>query len=423
MHVFAIKISTSKSKIYALMGKKIYILMLAMATGLAAMGSDHVPTDPKPDDIIARHIDAYGGKDAWKKVEAMELTGNYTSFSVVHDFYTLKTSDGHFFTEYNIGKNRVKEGYDGTTFWTIDPWQGFDFPRKINKAERHVVMQKAEFFTPFYRWKERGFEVGYKGTEDIDGTEVYVLTLTRTGMPEETWYIDANTFLVYKSITQWVDFSYPMVAETFYDDYRNVEGLVLPHYMEQTYSTRHTITEIDRVVINPVVNTAVFSMSSCDAMEKIAPLAGNWDIQVDMMTRSGNWHTFDRVVSGFEQSSRDVIRGNISYEVYFPNSTFYTLNFNRNTDTYQLVVYNDLYSVTELFNGDFHENGTLVFEPEPGKHKNEPGSDVTPVQTIFRYVLTFPDQNNFFLERQRSVDNGESWQEMERFGFVRKLED
>jgi hypothetical protein len=423
MHVFAIKISTSKSKIYALMGKKIYILMLAMATGLAAMGSDHVPTDPKPDDIIARHIDAYGGKDAWKKVEAMELTGNYTSFSVVHDFYTLKTSDGHFFTEYNIGKNRVKEGYDGTTFWTIDPWQGFDFPRKINKAERHVVMQKAEFFTPFYRWEERGFEVGYKGTEEIDGTEVYVLTLARPGMPEETWYIDANTFLVYKSITQWVDFSYPMVAETFYDDYRNVEGLVLPHYMEQTYSTRHTITEIDRVVMNPAVNNQVFHMSSCPGMERIAFLAGKWEAQVDMMTRSGNWHTFDRVESGFEQSSRDVIRGNISYEVYFPISMDYTLNFNRNTETYQLVVYNEFYSVTELFNGDFHENGTLIFEPEEGKHKNEPGSNGTPVQTVFRYVFTFPDHNNFLLERQRSVDKGESWQEMERFGYVRKLED
>ena len=152
---------------------KLCIFLLAMITGL--VGQSQQAGKLQPDEIISRHIAAYGGAENWEKVNALQLKGRFTGFSEVSDLIALKTKDGDFYSSYNLGKNRITEGRDGTNFWTIDPWQGFEFPRKINKAEQHVLMQKAELFSPFYRWKERNFVVGLKDNETIDGMDMYVL--------------------------------------------------------------------------------------------------------------------------------------------------------------------------------------------------------------------------------------------------------
>lgn len=390
---------------------KLCIFLLAMLT--CFVGQSNQVNKLQPDEIISRHIEAYGGAENWEKVNALELRGQFTGFSEVSDWVAIKTKDGDFFSSYNLGKNRITEGREGKNFWTIDPWQGFDFPRKINKAEQHVLMQKAEFFTPFFRWKERNFVVELKANETIDGIDMYVLSLQRPGMSAETWYISTETFLVYKSVSRWVDFAMPLIAETWYDDYRLVDGLLLPHYLEQTFSTRHTITEIKEVIVNPEFDKVVFAMPSCPQMKKISFLNGTWDVKVEYMNRLGNWQVFDTVESVFEHSANNIILGNISYEVNFPYSFSYTIHYNRKTEQYQMVVYNEFYSTTNLYSGKF-EDGLLVFSNKPENSTNEQSGDASPIQ----YVFTITNENDFVMERKQFADN--AWSGVERLSYIRK---
>jgi hypothetical protein len=166
---------------------------------LIAAGKENIQNGKVLEDIISRHIEAHGGYENLGMAGALEYHGKFTGFSVINDFYLLKTRDGEFYMDYSLGKYRLLEGSDGITFWTIDPWQDFDFPRRINKAERHVIMQKSEMITPFYRWKERGFSVELLDNEIMDDIEMYVLSLTRPGMTPEKWYLNAETYLAYKN--------------------------------------------------------------------------------------------------------------------------------------------------------------------------------------------------------------------------------
>jgi hypothetical protein len=274
-------------------------------------------------------------------------------------------------------------------------------------------MQKSELFTPFYRWKERNFVVELKDNETIDGMDMYVLSLQRPGMTPETWYINAETFLVYKTVGRWVDFATPLVAETWYDDYREVDGLLLPHYMEQTFSTRHTITEIEEVTVNPEFDKTIFSMPSCPQMKKISFLDGIWDVKVEYMNRLGNWQLFDSVVSVFEHAPDNIMQGNISYEVNFPYFISYTINYNRQTNQYQLVVYNDFYSITNLYPGNF-EDGMLVFSNMPENSSTEM-PDTPP---LTQYVFAITNDDGFVIERKRFADN--AWSGVERLTYSRK---
>ncbi len=383
------------------------ILLLAMLTSFVAQAN--TPQNRQLEEIIARHIDACGGHELLGSVKALELKGQYTGFSEVNDFYTLKTVEGAFYCDYFLGKNRIKEGYDTQTFWTIDPWQGFDFPRKMNKFEQHVLLQKAELVTPFYRWKERGFILELKENENVDGMDMYVVSLIRPGMTGETWYINSKTHLIYKSISPWIDFAVPVEAETYYDDYRQVHGIMFAHFIEQTYRTRHTITEISDITFNPEPDQQLFAMPACPFMSSIATMAGKWNVQVEYMTRTGDWRTFDQVESAFHYVD-NMISGNISYDVSFAFSFNFTINYNRQNNLFQLVVYDDFYSVTSLYKGKLTD-GVLVFDNLPEGSDEEAPLD----NEIMQYVFTLGQEDGFVMERKRFADN--SWQDIERLTF------
>jgi hypothetical protein len=110
---------------------KLCIFLLAMITGL--IGQSQQAGKLQLNEIISRHIDSYGGSENLGKVKALQLKGRFTGFSEVSDLIAIKTKDGNFYSSYNLGKNRITEGRDGTNFWTIDPWQGFDFPAGLIK--------------------------------------------------------------------------------------------------------------------------------------------------------------------------------------------------------------------------------------------------------------------------------------------------
>lgn len=177
----------------------------------------------------------------------MKVTGQFTAFSEEKDIVILKTDDGKYYSELHLGQFKVKEAFDGKAGWTIDPWHEFLFPRELNKAEVNVFLQKAEFFTPFYSYKEKGHEVELIGEQKVDGVDVYAIKLTRSNGKSETWYLDVNTYLEYKCQSDWVDFAYPSPAESYFDDFRTVNGLVIPYFIERTFFQRDRITQIENI--------------------------------------------------------------------------------------------------------------------------------------------------------------------------------
>ena len=173
------------------------------------------------DEIIKKHIDAHGGAERWNAVEAIKITGTFTAFSLEKDYTAYKTHSGKYFCDFHFGEERVIESFNGETGWTTDPWQEMDYARKLNSGEVNVFLQKAEFFTPFFNYKEKGHTVEYVGKETLEGLEVYVLKLTRSNGKVETWYLDAETHLEYLCKSDWVDFGQTLPSEIFFDDFQN----------------------------------------------------------------------------------------------------------------------------------------------------------------------------------------------------------
>ena len=292
------------------------------------------------DDIIGKHLKAHGDIEKWEEIESMKISGRFTAFSVEDDFFAIKTKDGKYYSELELGKYSVEESFDGKKGWTIDPWQEISFPRELNKSEQNVFLQKAEFFTPFYKYKEKGCKVELVGEQKVDGINVFVIKLTRPTGGIETWYLDANTYLAYKYDSRWVDFGYGVPAETYFDDYREINGIVIPYFIERTFWQRDRVLQIENIDFNINIDDEIFEMPISNEIQKLAFLEGDWGVKVEAYSRRANrWYKSDTTSSSFEFIATNLIQESISYLEHFVETNINTYGYSSSDSRYFSSIY------------------------------------------------------------------------------------
>lgn len=366
------------------------------------------------DEIIAKHIEAHGGKANWEKIESIKITGQFTAFSIEREFVAIKTREGKYYSELHLGKHKVYEAFDGTEGWTIDPWQEIEFARRLSNAEKNVFYQKAAFFTPFYQYKEKGYTVEYKGIKEVEGVETYELELTRANGYKETWYLDKETYLEYKCESYWIDFAYPLKAESFYDDFRTINGVVIPFYIERMFGQRNRMLIIENVEFNSDIDESIFERPKKEGMKKLASLEGKWDVAVEAMNRAGNWQVMSKTSSTITFDPANLLHETIAYDVILPYMKVTSISYNDQTDTYWFSIFNDLSGSSEILTGKLSEEG-LVADDVNIQIGNEEKQGPN-FQIKFENIR----EDGFTVVKTTSTDKGETWVPRLKFTYTRK---
>jgi len=314
------------------------------------------------EEIIQKHIAAQGGCENWDKIQSMKITGMFTAFSEMKPYVEYKARGGKFYSRHHKGQHEIMEGCNGKSYWVNDPWFELGFPHIANEAEQFVIEQTAEFCTPFFRYKERGFSVEYEGMEETEGKNTFRMALTRKDGKKEFWFLDAETFLPVKHISQWADFASPVRQEAFFDDYRQVGAVVIPFYTERVYSIRHTVTEIQDIAINPIIDEGIFNIPLSSQMQKLAFMEGKWKVIFERLGRNRQLNFADSTMSEISfAESKNLIEESIAYSAFFPIRLFNNLSFNTEIESYVFNSFNGFNSNMEIYSGDF-ENDTLNLE-------------------------------------------------------------
>ncbi len=385
---------------------KIIVLLFALSVGVFAKAQT-------ADEIIAKHIKAHGGEKNWEKLDAIAIHGMFTAFSVEKEFYALKTKEGFYFSDLYLNDDKkVVEGNDGENYWVNDPWFEIPYARKTNRAETNVMIQKADLVTPFYKYKEHGYTVEYLGQKEIEGVDAHVLKLTRANGFEETWYLDASTYLEFKCESMWSDFARALPCETFFEDFREVDGLVLPFYVERMFGQRNRMLTIEKIEINPEYDPAVFEMPFMDQMKELSFMKGNWNVNVEAMNRSGKWQTVYQTTSNITSEASNLIKFALNYESFFNYLLVFNISFTPSSDKYRMTMFNELSPGIELFEGEL-KNGALTFDNAKYAALYDNGE--------FMQISIFDiSKDEFKMELRTSRDKGINWIPSDRYIFKRK---
>ncbi|MCH7664846.1 MAG: hypothetical protein IH936_02825 [Acidobacteria bacterium] len=179
--------------------------------------------------------------------------------------------------EHMWGDKSVVIGFDGGTPWWDHRFLGVKGARKIIGADRAVLERDLNFATPLFDLEAEGHKVTLLGLQDLEGQEVIAVELERADQSKETWYLDPSSYLEVARDSPGSDFGRPMTQRTFFDNFQEVAGVMVPHYTETQWYTRHRVIDAHTIEANVEFEDALFSMPPRFGMEKLQSLAGTWN--------------------------------------------------------------------------------------------------------------------------------------------------
>lgn len=212
--------------------------------------------------LLSKHVAARGGAEHWARVERLRLEGTWEAFSTPGKFTEWRQAPDRWRFEHVLFSQPAILAYDGEQAWIQSVAFGVPEPQRLDEAWKRNLIEDARLTTPLIEGPREGLALELLGRRKVDGADTWAVKVVRDGFPEETWYLDVRTFLELKRESTTFDvfsggIEIPM--ETYWDDFRAVDGLVLPHHEERHFGTRYHVTDVSSVTVNPEIDPALFA--------------------------------------------------------------------------------------------------------------------------------------------------------------------
>lgn len=199
------------------------------------------------------------GQDKVLQMQTIHSSGKIMQFGMELEFSTTVTRTGKYYLEVPIQGQMMKNGFDGEVAWMVAPWTGTLDPIELTGVQLSSIKRQADMDGMLYDYEKKGYTTTFEGSEDFEGTPVFIIKQVDAEGNVFKHYMDADNYVLLKT---WASLAYQgstIEAETHYSNYKPVDGIVLPFNMESKVNgqTQSTIA-IEEYEFNIPVDDSIF---------------------------------------------------------------------------------------------------------------------------------------------------------------------
>jgi hypothetical protein len=185
---------------------------------------------PTVDSIVAKHIEAVGGKAAMGKFHSRRVQFKMES-------ETLGNSEGEVLAQapdrqrshFDLGTNGIMdEGFDGTVAWAKNPWQGL----RVKTGDELAKVKRDALFHPELHYKSLYPDLAYKGIEKVGDEDAWRLESKPTATSKEQFWLSTKTALLVRQDSQFEGPAGAVNINILPQDYKTIDGLKFPGAMK-----------------------------------------------------------------------------------------------------------------------------------------------------------------------------------------------
>lgn len=229
---------------------------LFLLTVLAAL-IGHTQT---ADEIIAKHIDAIGGTDKLKTINAvrydntMEIMGNEAP-----SITTILNGKG-MRAETDFNGQKIIQVYSDKGAWMVNPMTGSSDPQVIPGEAAKTGMAQISI-VPFLDYAANGAKAEYLGQEKVGDVNAYKIKFTDKNNAVITYFFDPTTYYIVQTIASSEMMGQSIEITSTFSDYKKLDfGWVVPHAVETNMGQFIMKTRLNKAEVNPEVDTNIFDM-------------------------------------------------------------------------------------------------------------------------------------------------------------------
>ncbi len=214
------------------------------------------------DKVLEKNYAARGGLEKLKAVKTTKILGKGIRQGMEFPISMIMKRPNKMRVEVEVMGKKIIQCYNGKKAWWIMPLMGIEEPTEMPEEQAKDTIEQAELMDPLVDYKAAGHKLELLGKEDMEGTEVYKLKLTRKDNKKELFFfLDVESGITIKSSAYRKRAGNEVLVETYYGDYKEVDGVMLPYQTESKFDgqTGLTIT-VTSYKLNEKVDDAIFEI-------------------------------------------------------------------------------------------------------------------------------------------------------------------
>lgn len=211
------------------------------------------------DELIANHMKAIGGVDAWKKVTSMKMVGTMSAGGTDIPITKTVVVGKAMRVDFTVSGMTGYQIVTATEGWGYAPFGGQTKPEPLTTAQVKEAKDGLDLM-PLLDYKAKGIKMTYLGTEVVDNKPCQKLKLVYENGGEDVWYFDAafNHFRTIQKRT--IEANVVEGTQDFSDFKKLPEGIIMAMTTDMgsqgklLFKTVEVNKKIDESVFKPSTN-------------------------------------------------------------------------------------------------------------------------------------------------------------------------
>lgn len=216
-------------------------------------------------DILEQHFTVVG-QEKLAEVKTIIVYGKIMQMDAEFPFVQKMKSPNKFRMEATLQGQVMIQAFDGENGWLIAPWIGPD-PQDMTGIQLKQAKEQANIEGDLYHWEEKGHQAEYIGTEDMEGTEVFNIKLTKKEGDEIFYFIDSESYVILKETRKMTMQGTEMEIESFPGNYEMINGIAFPMSIKTNTMGQSTGIVFDSVKIDLELDDSIFARPAQEEAE------------------------------------------------------------------------------------------------------------------------------------------------------------
>ena len=234
-------------------------LALSCLASASVLGAESKPasTDPQVNALLTRHLEAVGGAGELQKITSRQITGTLERHGTKVPFIRTQKVPNRLLFETRFPKpGSLIQGFDGSMAWIQHPLQGV---RRL-EGKQHAALADEAWLHPVLHLRDQYPVRLFLGERIVKGRKLIAISMARKKLdrPEVWFFAETTTLLarVERKVDGGVHGEIPVII--VFEDYRKVNGVMIPFTVHTKLPTSDTVLHIDTVEQNLPLDDAIF---------------------------------------------------------------------------------------------------------------------------------------------------------------------
>ena len=230
--------------------RKLSLIVLAGLVGSATCCAQSA------EEIVAKNIQAIGGKDLIASTKSLVITATVEAFGQELPTTTTILNGKGFRSETNFQGQSIINCVKPDGAWAQNPPAGVTSPTASPDNEAKMVKSRV-YIVPLAYYTEDGGKLELLGKDTAD----YKIKFTNNNGVNSIYYININTYLLDRADLEILQQGQTVPVTQTFSDYQKVDnGLMLPFKMGQELPQFSMNIVTKKVEVNKDVDPAIFQM-------------------------------------------------------------------------------------------------------------------------------------------------------------------